>query len=349
MMARALFVGWLGVVTLAAQAPPPRIVLGDRLVELKRLELGPKLAIGEHATPLRRGDGWFARDDALVDVDRQRVLWWSAAGVVARAWTDLAGPTEWRAEVADVGEVLVTATGYIAATPTELVGLTPGDGVVRWRRPAPVGHRLVDRDLLLVWNDERLAVFAAANGARGFELPLPWVPRRVVAADFGIAVTGAGALRVLDRSGPMLFERPLTVEAIAAGTDGWFVLVADAMLALDREGKERWRVGRPVAAADAFSAVALTVTPLGDPVLACYSPIADSGVEVVCLQAGDGRRGWLRREPGLGVGHSKYRHAAAVFVVGAELVVTSQASAGHFVAVLDPLTGTLRGRLERRS
>jgi hypothetical protein len=79
------------------------------------------------------------------------------------------------------------------------------------------------------------------------------------------------------------------------------------------------------------------LTELGDgQVLAfLYGRISDSGVRVIRLDPTNGREVWQVRCDGLGVAHSIYRHEATLTVEPGRVKVTSRASGGTFVEVLD--------------
>jgi hypothetical protein len=79
--------------------------------------------------------------------------------------------------------------------------------------------------------------------------------------------------------------------------------------------------------------------PGGDLVAFVHGRIYDSGVQLVRLDRGDGRRVWEAICSPLGVFHSQYRHTAAVAVAGGRLTVTSKGSYGAFVEVLDARDG----------
>jgi hypothetical protein len=76
-----------------------------------------------------------------------------------------------------------------------------------------------------------------------------------------------------------------------------------------------------------------------------YGLISDSGVDVLRLNLATGKVVWQTRCEPLGVSHSKYHHDARVEVEGGnKLQVTSEASGGTFVEVLDLRTGKQRSR-----
>jgi hypothetical protein len=102
-------------------------------------------------------------------------------------------------------------------------------------------------------------------------------------------------------------------------------------------GKARWVT--PFSEGESTAEGGLLEVGGSDLVAFLYCGIADSGVQLVRLNAATGRVTWRVRCDPLGVDHSKYRHNATVAVEGGRLRVTSVGSSGTFVEVLDLRSG----------
>jgi outer membrane protein assembly factor BamB len=83
----------------------------------------------------------------------------------------------------------------------------------------------------------------------------------------------------------------------------------------------------------------------GDMIAFQFGCICDSGVSLIRFDPTTGKTIWKHHCKGLGVGHSKYLHTARATVEGTKLRITSKASGGTFVEVLDLKTGR---QLERK-
>jgi hypothetical protein len=120
------------------------------------------------------------------------------------------------------------------------------------------------------------------------------------------------------------------------------LLTSRDVVRLGPGGKSRWAV--PLER-EWIAGGGLVAVPGGDMVAFLYGRISDSGVDVVRLSPSDGKVAWRTHCKGLGVPHSKYNHQATVAVEGGRLRVTSRASAGTFVELLDLRSGR---QLERK-
>ena len=353
-----LLVAGLAAQRPEARAPLPIVVIGNHNLDggtlAARSELPP--ATGGRELALRRTDGTVLRDHALLDpATRERLritagalrlesldgdARWSVAAVPGAAFGD--GALD-RAVFARQRVVLCGGDGG-------LVALDRADGRVAWRRPAGPNELVVaDGELVVAAGAAAtggaMHGHALQNGAAAFAVALPEAPQGIALGERGIAVRSAQHTVVFDRSGPRLCDLPAPASDVVALRDGWLVVVDPFVVSCDRTGRERWRRERTPGFMDQYVAVE---TADGSIVVARYCRMADSGVDVVCLDGANGDVRWRRHVDGLGVAHSKYWHLAQLFGSGDRLVVTSQAAGGLFAVALDPADGGQSARAEFR-
>lgn len=236
-----------------------------------------------------------------------------------------------------------------------LLGLARADGAVVWQRgELPNTLLAADGALLaaagLVKNEKGepkpfLAVLALANGAPSCRVELAEMPTRVVPGPQGIALVAPGSVAVRDRTGPLLFGKPIAVADLVAAPDGWFVRIGATVERWSRTGDVVWTAA--CTCAD-YEQQRLATTNAGDPVVATYMRMADSGFSLRCFAAADGALRWTHADQGLGVAHSKYWHHVQLRAIGGTVVVTSQAAGGNFAVRIDADDGStlVRQKLE---
>jgi outer membrane protein assembly factor BamB len=185
-----------------------------------------------------------------------------------------------------------------------VTALSATTGIMLWHSEGPKDHLLASRGLLLAAEH--------ADDSR-------WLTGRTV-------LTGAEVFR---------FRLPAEVVAgLPQGEDHVFLKERE-VVRLSPGGKPRWTTALECHPAAEGGVVEVG----GDLVAFLYCGIADSGVQVVRLNAATGKVAWRAQCDHLGVEHSKYRHEAAVVVEGDRLRVTSVGSSGTFVEVLDLRSG----------
>src|SRR5262249_21923686 len=161
---------------------------------------------------------------------------------------------------------------------------------------------VLSRDLLLTTTDGWVTARAVSTGAEVLKARLP---------------EGALAALLLGEDRVLLTEREV--------------------VRLRRGAKVRWAT--PLPDGSWLEDGGLIELPGGDVLAFRYGPIHDSGVQVARLAGATGKVVWRAHCAPLGVGHSKYRHEGTVAVEGDRLRVTSEASGGTFVELLDLRTG----------
>jgi outer membrane protein assembly factor BamB len=185
-----------------------------------------------------------------------------------------------------------------------VTALSATTGVVLWHSEGQTDRLMLSGDLLLATadsGDRWLTGRAVTTGAEVRKLRLP-----------------AGAITGLPRGADWVFLGDKGVVRLAPG------------------GKPRWRT--PVEGQGWLDDGGL-VEVGGDAVAFLYGGIHDSGVQLIRLNAATGKAVWQVQCDPLGVRHSKYRHSVTVTAEGDRLRVTSEASGGTFVEVLDLRTG----------
>jgi outer membrane protein assembly factor BamB len=192
-----------------------------------------------------------------------------------------------------------------------VTALAATTGVVLWHSDGPKTHLMASGDLLLATEH--------ADHAR-------WLNGRAV-------LTGAEVFRLRLPAG--------TVAGLPLGEDRVFLNDRE-VVRLSPDGKARWAT--PLSQREWGAEGGLVEVGGGNLVAFLYCGIADSGVQLVRVNAATGKAAWRARCNPLGVDHSKYRHTATATVEGGRLRVTSVGSSGTFIEVLDMGTGK---RLER--
>lgn len=329
--------------TQRPQQPQPALLLGNHLLDANTLQPGPKLGDFQGRRPHLAPDGTTNLGDTLIDPARRLLL--TADGEALRL-VELPATERWRRPLASLElapplllpqAVLTRDLLVLPDQEDDLVAIALADGKPRWRdRGGEHGG--------LVHDDELLACFVAtptgrvvrllslANGAKAAEVKAMPEAGFLALGPHGLIVAGAHGAVVCARTGPRLFAVAGDVHAAIGDAHGFCLHVGDELLAFDAAGKERWRA--PLAVPYPLQA-RLVALPNGGVVALQFQGNADDGAEV---QAHDPERGaivWRRSLPGLGVDHSKYWQDVAAFVRGEQLVVTSHAAGGHWLARLD--------------
>jgi len=154
---------------------------------------------------------------------------------------------------------------------------------------------------------------------------------------------GEGNALLIDREGKVRHRVKRQVVAGFVRGDDVVLLTSSDVVCLTPAGKEHWMAKFP---RHQWIAGGGFVRLAGDEVLAFrFGMILDSGVDVLRINLKDGKGAWQTHCEALGVAHSKYKHQAKVEVQRGDTVqVTSEASGGTFVEVLDLGTGKHRSR-----
>jgi outer membrane protein assembly factor BamB len=254
----------------------------------------------------------------------------------------------------DANRVFVTHKDGVTA-------LDAQTGKVLWQSAGPNDRLCLSKDLLiatecsmaecLLEKGRWVTARAVDTGAEVFRVPLPlqdFDPLAIeeVAGLFLVQTHedtgGHGNGLLIDRKGQVRhrFDRQVITGRLR-GEDRVFLTSRD-VVCLTADDKPRWAVpfrdGEWIAGGD------LVDVDGGDLLAFLYGHINDSGVQVVRLNPQTGQEVWETWCSPLGVPHSKYRHWATVRMDGEHLKVTSRASGGTFVELLDLQTGQRLGR-----
>jgi outer membrane protein assembly factor BamB len=260
-----------------------------------------------------------------------------------------------------------------------VTALDAGTGKVLWHSKGPNCRLLLSGDLLLAADGRLVLARKAASGAEAFKARLPvrskvtpdlvaaalrgevpwYVVEGLEAVSFnpepiaevaGLFLVQAGRMSpetgaafLLDRTGRVRHRLDRQVLAgIRQGGDR-VLLTSRGVVRLSPQDKILWSVpfGQNEAMEDWFLCGGLKQLPGGDLLAFRYSPIDDSGVDLIRFTPSSGRVVWRAGCSGLGVEEieSEYDHEAAVVVKGDTVRVSSKADEGRFVEVLDLRTG----------
>jgi hypothetical protein len=247
-----------------------------------------------------------------------------------------------------------------------MTALDARTGKVLWHSPGSADRMLLSGDLLLaadisVGVDGKgggrwLIARQVASGQEAFRVALPAndfnaLPIEEAAGWFVLkswdAPSGAGASLLIDRTGRVRHRLDRQAVAVMAAGKDRLVLTSWDVIRLGADGPPRWAV--PFAGREWIAGGGLVPLAGGDVVAYLYGRINDSGVQVLRLDPGTGRKKWELMCPPLGVTHSEYEHRAVVEARGERLVVTSRGSHGTFVESLETQTGrSLARRIIKR-
>jgi outer membrane protein assembly factor BamB len=247
---------------------------------------------------------------------------------------------------------------YLAHWPSGVTALDRHTGEVRWHSSGPCERLHLSAGLLLAVNCERkprhgrwLVARAADCGAEEFRVQLPLKdfdpdPIQEVAGLFVVQSSWSrrtkDAALLIDRRGKVRhrLDRPV-LDGRRYGPD-LILLTSTDMIRLTPDGRQRWSVpfGRQVSCPGGQ----LLQVADGDLLGSLFGGISDSGVQVIRLNPDTGNAVWKTRCPRLGTSHSAYRHDATLKPDADQVVVTSRGSHGTFVEVLDLKSG---GRVRR--
>lgn len=238
-------------------------------------------------------------------------------------------------------------------------------GAVVWHTTGPADRMLLTGGLLLAtergigeqitksgrWVTARdtktgMEVFRVALPLKDFD-PLPIEDAAgLILVQKNESPGGAAMALLLDHAGKVRhrFDHEVVATRLWAGGDRVF-LTSRAVVRVTDGGEARWSA--PFENPEWPAAGGLVPVPGGGLVAFLYCPIGDSGVQVLRLDPNTGGRLWETWCASLRVTHSEYSHTAAVVVMEDRLRVTSEASKGTFVEVLDLKTGRQLSR-ERR-
>jgi outer membrane protein assembly factor BamB len=246
-----------------------------------------------------------------------------------------------------------------------ITALDAKTGEVRWQSDGPSDRLLLSGDLLLATDctsdryvgkaGRLLTARSTITGGEIFRVNLPIRnfdpnPIEEVAGLFLVQtdedVFGVGNSLLIDRQGKVRHRLKRQVVAGLRRGEDVVLLTSTDIVCLTSADRVRW-----AAAVRGHEWIAGGgLVPLGSKeVLAVrYCLISDSGVDVVRLNLATGKTVWQTHCAELGVLHSAYHHEARVVVEGGDNVrVTSEASGGTFIEVLDLRTGKQKSRLLR--
>jgi outer membrane protein assembly factor BamB len=246
-----------------------------------------------------------------------------------------------------------------------ITALDAKTGEMRWQSAGTNDRLFRSGDLLLATDctsgryvgksGRLLTARATATGAEVFRVQLPIEefdpnPIEEVAGLFLVQTCedprGRGYSLLIDRQGKVRHQLKRQVIAGTRRGDDVVLLTSTDIVGLTSDDKVRWTTK----VRDHQWIAGGGLVPLGrEEALAFrYGCISDSGVDVLRLNLATGKIVWQIRCAELGVGHSKYRHQARVVVEGGDNVrVTSEASGGTFIEVLDLRTGKQKSRILR--
>lgn len=352
--ARSLLPALLVATFAVTQEPkePPPFLLGNHLLAARTLQPGPAIGKFDGIRPRYAPDGCVHLGEVLLDPARRLLL--TADGETMRL-VELPATERWRKPLAELELTAPLLLPQAALTrdllllpdqDDDLVAITLADGKVRWRdRGGEHGGLVHDDELLACFvatPEGRVArLLSLANGARAAEVKAMPEAEFLTLGPHGLVVAGAHGAAVFARTGPPLFAVAGDVHAAIGDARGFCLHVGDQLIAYDATGKERWRAPLPIQYPTQARLVAL---PAGAIVALQFAAHSDDGAELLAHEPERGEIAWRRSLPGLGVDHSKYWQDVAAFVRGEQLVVTSHAAGGHWIALLD-----LRGELLART
>lgn len=345
-MVRRWLIAMLGAAACTGTGPTPGTAVGPEEVRVEaapRVEAGPvaerKPWVWYHSAP-----AWMVETTmfAVGVLDRAKVgevtvtATRTPAGVVVRCGS------QWQRTIAGEGEEPVVLA-------------SPDDGVVVGMRTA-TGARVVAFDYGGA-GEQRFDVELAAPGATAVQLegcgPRVCVHVRgsrgdrfeLERADGRVAATGGvdGGLLMRDAKWP---EGALETRALGAvwpfGGHAYAVVVKEERVVVERrEGSTvGWRTALPEVRP--FNDHALVIEAGELAVVVFHSPIA-SGVTLWALAQADGEIRWRSDPPGLGsVKHSEYSNRVAIDARSPGfLIVHGDEAAGRYVAVVDPVDGSV--------
>jgi hypothetical protein len=230
----------------------------------------------------------------------------------------------------------------------QVTALDAATGKPLWYAAGPADHLLVSGRLLLAIGMEADAWWfvgrGTASGVRVFKIKLPeprlgpWSVREVA----GLFVVQTDRLFSVEAlfitpQGKILHHFTHPVIAALRHDRAWAVLTRQGVASFSSGGERQWRAAFEDCE---WMAEGGLMEAGGDELLAFqFSPISDSGVELVRLKGATGEVVWRARCAPLSVKHSKSNHNATVAIEGERVRVTSQGSHGTFVEVLNLKTG----------
>jgi outer membrane protein assembly factor BamB len=319
----------------------------------------PSIVLDEHpkveSAPLADGDG----DQIVLDSYGQRVFRRDSAG--RESWSTtldghlgLVRPPHLRV---DANRAYVTHGDGVTAVDVS-------NGTVVWHSPGPADRMHLSSGLLLAADcgsgenlkERWLVARAATTGAEAFRVALPvkdFDPNPVVEL-VGLFLVqdvdrpgGRGCSMLVDRAGRVRHKFDRYIVTATRRGDGCLFLTGDGVTFASDDGKPGWFVAfgsyQWIAGGD------LVPLPGGDQVAFVYCEIANSGVELIRFNPGNGELIWRANCPPLpNVVHSGYSHRAGVVRYDGRLRVESIGSAGRFVEDLDERTGKSLDRTEQR-
>lgn len=262
-------------------------------------------------------------------------------------------------------DAVVLSHRVVALVDRDLVAFDRVTGKRVWTARGPALHLVAaPGDLVVAMNGHWLVARHGKTGAEAFRADVPRtadleVP--FVAEDRLLVVRGKDTTFLLDP--PMaegtvlpsslarllLPERVLAVGGMRATVGDVVVVTPTELRRIHRSADIDEQVGKvvfrsPVPFAGVRAAVMLDAQDLL--ILAGFSPISDSGAELMAFETKPGgwTELWRTRADPLGVGHEKYEHRIGLGTENGALVVASLGSSGSFVERRDLKTGKVLSR-----
>lgn len=342
----------------------PVLVKGTLIEPYEGRKLATFPVVGsEHATPAETPGQYWA-GEVLIDAETQKILkqkvsefWIEKNAEVVRR--DETGKTLWSTTPGErlgslrAPDLLWDQNGVYVATDAGVIALEQTSGKLLWRALGPNDHLALFGGLLIgvdcshkeAKEQRWLVAYQTIDGKPFFRVELPnnEEPETPVILKDRVLVRGDHYTIVLDATGRELFRLSERASLLHPLSDGGFLAITDKqVMGLRPDGKTRWSLK---GFRDGFvQGSGIVPLPSGDFVLYNYGAISDSGVELLYINATEGKERWRYLCPPLLVDHSEYYHQAYVELRGDDLIVVSQGSYGEFIEIVSKEDGRSQKR-----
>lgn len=142
---------------------------------------------------------------------------------------------------------------------------------------------------------------------------------------------------LIDRNGKVAHDFGFEINDVKHFQNDKIVHTRGNIVRVAAGDKDVWVI--PFKHPDGYDCGGLLEVPGGELLCYRYGPINDSGVLVMRFDPHTGKKKWEVECEALGVGHSKYHHQASLALATDRVRITSRASSGSFVEILDLKTG----------